>query len=322
VRARLWLPFVLLLVAAGCDSGAKHARPRAAGPAVPWTANQSPQIAERSPVARFCHASGLALSGQVKFVLRLQGGYAVVPVRNAGKHPCRLTGRPRVRLVKQGGPKQVQQPIATAPSTFPEVPYPPSSLLALRPGERAAVTVSWTNWCDLKVPGKPHVPPKALRITLPAGRGHLDADYNAVPPCLDPARPSVLGVSVFQTTPVPRGKPWSTAFLTATIPGRPLHARRGGILRYRVLLRNDSSTTARFDSCPAYVEQLVPAGKVQAYELNCGDAHAIGPRKSVAFAMQVPVPSNSPLGTNGLFWALDPFGAAAPQLNVRVVVSR
>jgi hypothetical protein len=38
--------------------------------------------------------------------------------------------------------------------------------------------------------------------------------------------------------------------------------------------------------------------------------------------MQVPVPSNSPLGTNGLFWALDPFGAAAPQLNVRVVVSR
>jgi hypothetical protein len=291
-------------------------------PAVAWTSQRSPQVAERSPTGRFCRASDLAVRGQVKFVLRLQGGYAVVAVRNRGKRPCRLTGRPRVRLVKQGGPVQVQQPIAIAPSTFPEVTYPPSALLALRPGETAGLTVSWTNWCDLKVPGKPHVPPKALRITLPGGRGHLDAGYNAVPPCLDPARPSVIGASVFQTTPVPRGRPWSSAFLTATNPGRPLHARRGEILRYRVVLKNDSSTPASFDSCPAYVEQLVPAGKVQAYELNCGGAHTIGPGKSLAFAMQVRVPSNSPLGTNGLFWALDPFGAAGPQLNVRVVVGR
>ena len=258
----------------------------------------------------------------MKFVLRLQGGYAVIPVRNTGTSPCRLTGRPRVRLVKQGGPVQVQRLIAPAPSTFPEVTYPRSSLLALRPGETAAVTVSWTNWCDLKVPGKPHIPPKALRITLPLGRGHLDADYNAVPPCLDPKVPSQLGASMFQTTPVPRGKPWSNALLTATVPGRPLHARRGGVLHYRVVLRNRGTTTARFDRCPAYAEQLVPAGKIESYRLNCGGAHAIAPGKSLAFAMQVAVPRKALLGANGLFWALDPFGAAAPLLNVRVIVER
>ncbi|MGZ4257907.1 MAG: DUF4232 domain-containing protein [Gaiellaceae bacterium] len=322
MHARLWVFFVLLVVVAGCDSGSKPAHPGVTGPAVAWTSTRPSQLAERPAASRFCHASGLALRGQVKFVLRLQGGYAVIPVRNAGKQPCRLTGRPLVRLVKQGGPRQVQQPIAPAPSTFPEVTYPPPSLLALRPGESAAVTVSWTNWCDLKVPGKPHVPPKALRITLPAGRGHLDADYNAVPPCLDPKRSSVIGVSDFQTTPIPRGKPWSAALLTATVPDRPLHARRGGVLHYRVVLKNRSSTTVRFGRCPVYVEQLVPAGKIEAYLLNCGGAHAIAPGKSLAFAMEVAVPRKSLLGPNGLFWALDPFGAAAPQLNVRVVVGR
>jgi hypothetical protein len=311
-----------LALLAGCDSGPKHEQKRALGPAVAWTSTRPPQLADRPPAQRYCNASNLAVRGQVKFILRLQGGYAVVPVRNAGKRPCRLTGRPRVRLVKKGGPVQVQQPIASAPSTFPEVTYPPSALLALRPGEVAGVTVSWTNWCDLKVPGKPHVPPKAVRITLPGGRGHLDAGYNAVPPCLDPASPSVLGVSSFQTTPVPQGRPWTDGFLIATIPNRPLHARRGGILRYRVVLKNDSSTPVTFDLCPAYVEQLVPAGKIETYQLNCGAAHAIGPHKSLAFAMQVPVPRRSPLGANGLFWALDPFGRAAPQLNARVVVGR
>ena len=315
--------FLLLLavpaLTAGCDSGSKKQPHAAAGPAVAWTPTRPAQLAERSPAARRCTASGLAIPAQVRFVLRLQGGYAVIPLRNTGKSACRLTGQPRVRLVKKGGPVQVQEPIAPAPSTFPEVTYPRSTLLALRPGEDGAVTVSWTNWCDLKVPGKPHLPPAALRITLPAGGGHLDADYNAVPPCLDPSNPSVVGVSRFQTTPIPQGRPWSNAFFTVRIPG-PLHARRGGILHYRVVLRNISQTTAAFDRCPALAQQLVPAGKVEAYQLDCAAARPIAPGKSLAFAMQVPVPRNSPLGANGLFWVLDPFGRAGPQLNTRVIV--
>jgi hypothetical protein len=314
------LPLLAVLaLTGGCSSGAKKERHAAVGPAVAWTSKRPAQLAERLPAARRCTASGLAIPAQVRFVLRLQGGYAVVPLRNTGKTACRLIGRPRVRLLKKGGPVQVQQPIAPAPSNFPEIAYPLSTLLALRPGEDGAVTVSWTNWCDLRVPGKPHVPPKALRITLPAGGGHLDADYNAVPPCLDPSNSSVIGVSDFQTVPIPQGRPWSSAFFTASVPG-PLHVRRGGILRYRVVLKNVSRTTATFDRCPALAQQLAPAGKAETYQLNCASAQAIAPGKSEAFAMQLQVPRSSPLGANGLFWVLDPFGRSGPQLNARVIV--
>jgi hypothetical protein len=35
-------------------------------------------------------------------VPNLEGGIALVTIRNAGARTCRLTGRPRVRLVKNG----------------------------------------------------------------------------------------------------------------------------------------------------------------------------------------------------------------------------
>jgi hypothetical protein len=34
------------------------------------------------------------------------------------------------------------------------------------------------------------------------------------------------------------------------------------------------------------------------------------------------VPPDAPLGANGLFWALDPFGLRAPQLHARVTIDR
>jgi hypothetical protein len=256
----------------------------------------------------------------VKFVPRLQGGIALAAIRNKGTRPCRLTGRPRVRFVHNGGPKQVQRPIPTTPSRFPEATYPESSLVALRPGESGDVTISWDNWCDPVVKGKPHVPPSALRITLPAGGGNVDADYNAVPPCLDLNAPTTIGVSTFQPNLITPGRRWSDAFLRASVPGQPIHGRRGGILHFRVVLTNILRTSARFDRCPAYVQQLAPTGEVEVYALNCRAAHPIAPGKSLAFAMEVRVPQNAPLGANGLFWALDPFGARAPQTHARVTI--
>ena len=228
-------------------------------------ASVPPQLAARAPARTACRSSQLAIPGQVKFIARLQGGIALVSIRNTGKHACRLRGRPSARFVKRGGPKQVQRQIPPTPSNFPEVTYPESSLLALRPGEAAAVTVSWENWCDPVVPGVPHVPPSALRLTLPGGRGHLDADYNAVPPCLDPKLPSTIGVSRFQPTLVPPGRFFSDAFLQGSVPGQPVHGRRGRMLRFRVVLKNRSHTTATFERCPAYIEQLAPSGRVEAH---------------------------------------------------------
>jgi hypothetical protein len=155
---------------------------------------------------------------------------------------------------------------------------------------------------------------------LPHGRGHVDADYNAVPPCLDPKAPSTIGASAFQPGLVPSQRPWTRAYLRASIPGVPLHARRGQTLEFRVVLHNASGSTVHFDRCPAYAEQLAPLGGVEVYDLDCGAAHAIPPGGSEAFATRVKVPKNAPVGVNGLFWALDPLGGIAPQLNARVVV--
>ena len=38
--------------------------------------------------------------------------------------------------------------------------------------------------------------------------------------------------------------------------------------------------------------------------------------------MQIRVPKNAPVGGNGLFWALDPFGGKQPQLARRATVER
>jgi hypothetical protein len=51
-------------------------------------------------------------------------------------------------------------------------------------------------------------------------------------------------------------------------------------------------------------------------------ARPIAPGKQLAFAMQIRVPADAPLGGNGLFWALDPFGARGPQAHARVTVDR
>ena len=323
MRATLPIALSLLVaLAAGCDSGSKKKAQAVTGPAVPWVASVPPQLATRAPAKAACLSSELSIPGQVKLIARLQGGIALVTIRNTGKRACRLTGRPGARFVKRGGPRQVQRPIPPTPSNFPEVTYPQSSLLALRPGETAAVTVSWENWCDPVVKGVTHVPPSGLRLTLPGDRGHLDADYNAVPPCLDPNLPSTIGVSRFQPTLVPSGRFFSDAFLQGSVPGQPVHGRRGRLLRFRVVLKNRSHTTATFEHCPAYIAQLAPSGRVEAYQLNCAEAHPIQPGKSEVFAMRVRVPRNAPVGQNGLFWELDPFGSNNPQLHARVTIER
>jgi hypothetical protein len=313
------LLLVLLALAAGCDSGSKQdtAPPP---PPVPWTSAQPSQVVEREPVARACRASDLQPPKQVTFVLRLQGGVALVPLRNVSGSACRLTGRPSVVLVKNGGPVQVVKPIAPTPTNFPETTYPASALLALRPGEYGDVTIAWDNWCDPVVKGTPHTPPTALRITLPGGRGHIDTDYNAVPPCIDPNSPSTIGVSVFQPNLIAAGRPWTNQFLSAAIPGQPLRGKRGGTLRYRVVLTNESQQPVRFDRCPAYAQQLVPNGQVEVFTLNCRAAHPIAPGKSLSFAMRLRVPQKALVGANGLFWELDPFGGRAPQVHARATI--
>ena len=312
-----------LLVAAGCSSSSSKEEHAVVAPAVPWIAAKPAQVAEREPVARACRASDLEAPRQVKFVPRLHGGIALVPLRNVSGSACRLTGRPRVIFVKDGGPEQVQKPFPTTPANFPETTYPavePARAAArrvrrrhdrvgqlVRSGRQGEAAPAAERAADhaagrarqhrhrLQRRAAVHRPQRAdddRRLRLPA-----EPDPDRAP--VDERVPARVGAAASRST-----------------------ARRGGTLRFRVVLDNGSQTTVRFDRCPAYAQQLVPRGSVEAYTLNCRAAHPIAPGKSLAFAMRVRVPQNAPLGANGLFWELDPFGARAPQVHARVTIDK
>lgn len=325
MRSRLAIALVAPVVFVGGCGGSKKADLKVDGPVVPWISNQPSELAERTPASTPCQAADLAVNGKVDFVANGRGGgIAVVALENKGKQACRLEGRPSVKLIHRGKPEQVNAPIDRPPVIFPDTAYPLSSLLAVQPGEVAGLTVTWTNWCDPQIPGKKRVAPKAVRITLPNGTGHVDADYNAVPACIDPSHPtSTIEVSPFETAKVKPTPPWTTtASIKASIANQPVHGKRGEMLRFIVVLENTSRTTVRFDRCPSYVQQLVPTGQVEVHVVNCARAQPIEPGKREAFAMQIRVPKNAPIGGNGLFWGLDPFGAKAPTINARATVDR
>src|SRR4051794_30609312 len=120
---------VSLVLGAGCG-GAKDGAAKFDGPVVPWASAQPPELAPRTPASTACRAADLAVHGQVAFqAYGNGGGIAVIAFQNKGRQECRLEGSPRVRLVKDGGPKQVNSHLARPPLIFPDTAYPVSSLL-------------------------------------------------------------------------------------------------------------------------------------------------------------------------------------------------
>ncbi|WP_028057857.1 DUF4232 domain-containing protein [Candidatus Solirubrobacter pratensis] len=322
------------LVLAGCGGGG------GGGPApavkgspelVPFEDALPAALTRRPPApAPACRASQLKVAGNgVQFVPGTQqGGIGSVVVRNGGTRPCRLTGRPEVRFV--GGtapPRQRQRALAPDAPAFPKVAPPAASLLALQPGQSAALTIDWENWCPQSRERANLQPPKALRVTLPGGRGSVDVKYNAVVSCDHQDRPSVIGVRPFAPEPLAESSGFTTAPMTASVHplggGKgALRGRRGQVLRFAVELRNASRTeTVSFGRCPLVAEKFAPVGATEAHQLNCAAAAPIKPKQARWFEMRVRVPAKAPLGANGLFWRLDPEGEFAPQVVARVVVA-
>jgi hypothetical protein len=317
----------VIVLLAGCSS--THREAASEVPLVPWSGAAPPQLRAGHVVpASPCRASRLRIVGPgFQFQPAIAGGTGTVTLRNAGPGACQLTGRPDVRLVGAvPGVQQRQVVLPAEPPAFPTVVPPEATLLALPAGGTATLGVDWRNWCVPRVRKAP-VPPRAVRITLPGGRGRIDVGYNAVPACDAPGQPATIGVRPFQPSPLPATTPWTTGVVQATVhplsSGEPsLAGKRGEVIRFAIQLHNASATAVRFDRCPLLIEMLAPAGRPEVHQLNCQAASPIQPAGSLRFEMRIQVPADAPAGDNGLFWALDPTGAQGPQAVSRVAVAR
>src|SRR6266536_729376 len=224
VRGPLALICAVVVLLAGCS--ATHRDPASKVPLVPWDGALPPQLQAGHVVpASPCRASRLRVVGTgFLFQPAVAGGTGRVTLRNAGPGACRLTGRPDVRLVGAApAPQQQQVDVPAEPPAFPAVVPPDAALLALPAGDTTTLGVDWRNWC---VPHgrKAPVPPRAVRITLPGGRGSIDVGYNAVPACDAPGQPATIGVRPFQPSPVRVTTPWTAGIVQARI--QPLPAPR------------------------------------------------------------------------------------------------
>ncbi|MBO0868781.1 MAG: DUF4232 domain-containing protein [Micromonosporaceae bacterium] len=317
---------VAVLMVAGCSGGT---RPPAQPALIPWDGTVPAALrASSAPPVPPCTASRLAvLDGGFRLEpAATGGGTGTLRLRNAGPSPCRLTGRPGVRIVGAvPAPAQREDALPAQPPQFPTVAPPESALLALAPGATATLELEWSNWCVPPGAGA-RVPPRAIRLTLPANGGTLDAGYNAVPPCQAPAQPSTVGVRPFAPAPLPATVPWSTVVLRASIEPAagtgPLTGKPGQSVRFAVRLANPSATPVRFDHCPLLVELLAPAGAIEAHPLNCAAAGLLPAHGALRFEMRIRVPDGAPAGANGLFWELDPTGSQGPQATSRILVTR
>jgi len=129
---------------------------------------------------------------------------------NVSAKPCRLSGAPRLRLVKASG-------LALTPITY----SPPSEAITsaiLSPTSYAELITNWANWCQIG--------PSSLniRITLPGGKGSLVAPFDVppagalIPQCINKSSVSKFKIiGGYQQTNFQSGSPTSPATVTGTV---------------------------------------------------------------------------------------------------------
>jgi hypothetical protein len=129
---------------------------------------------------------------------------------NISARPCRLSGVPRLQLVKPSG-------LGLTPISY----GPPSEAMTsavLSPTSEGELITNWSNWCQVR--------PSSLniKITLPGGAGSLVApfdgppNYNMVPQCINKNSVSkFLIVGGYRQTNFPSGSSTSLATVTGTV---------------------------------------------------------------------------------------------------------
>ena len=267
------------------------ASPTEPGP-VPWIdrpgslAGPSPLPASPLPTAgrpcgaadvRATYEGGNGAAGSV---------FHLVSFTNIGSDTCVLRGTPRVVATESR-----KQPVTAIPAKmFDVVPA------ALSPGGKSQLELQTMRDCEARDrnPGTwPTAVYDSLQISMPSGgavtvRGTFDVEcglyvgeFGVTPP--DPVYP----------TP-----PLAGADIRLELPAS---VRAGGQLRYVVDVANPTDADMVLDPCPSYVQGLGSAGKTPLL-LNCDAVHDIAAGKTVRFAMEIPVPVDTPTGPTEVWW--------------------
>jgi len=140
------------------------------------------------------HQAAPCKAGQLRPRFFLQGATGSlaggVYVRNISHRTCALLGLPYAKLVG-GGARHARPRLYRLTNGSAGIPHPPTSALRhFRHGERALLSIIWSNWCRSR--------PLDLVIVLPHGGGALRWRLpRFTPRCDQPARPSQLGISRF-----------------------------------------------------------------------------------------------------------------------------
>ena len=164
------------------------------------------------------------------------------------------------------------------------------------------MTITWDNWCDPVVEGQAARPAeRAPHHAARTAAASLDADYNAVPDCIDPAQPDAdrrLVVPGGRSSGAgTRNSTWHFLGASTARPEDPRPPRRDHSATAWSLTRTSHRTTAPVrHAAPRTSQQLARAGKPEVYDLNCPAAHPIAPGKQLAFSMQLRVPEKALLG--------------------------
>jgi Protein of unknown function (DUF4232) len=166
IIAATGLAVFAVTIADGAQGGAANGSPRGAAPS--------------------CSASQLSVSAIWDGAVgNLFNFFTVV---NRGGSACSLPReRPTVLLMRHGSPLKVEERAASDNS------YPGKPVSILAPGRRAVVHLDWFNWC-----GRPLAfaqTTTTVRARFQDGLRVTSAQLLGQPPCMDPARPSVLTVS-------------------------------------------------------------------------------------------------------------------------------